>query len=125
MTPAVIAMHEKDDEAMTKIQEDYLEDAENFWKEMSTAQVDAATVDDSGDDDDREDRTKPPQRGKVWQWVVITWHMMFAILGVGWQWFMQDSDPALRDEDPLQWPSITVSLDQGSDGWSACAIVPN
>ena len=65
------------------------------------------------------DVNKPLQRTKVWKWLIVTYHMLMSILNVGWMYFKVDlSDPVIC-EKPEDWSSITVSIDQGSDGWSA------
>ncbi len=58
-------------------------------------------------------------RGKVWKWVVCTFHVLWVMCGIGWCGFCQSLDETKRNPDPFQWRSITISIDQGSDGWSA------
>ena len=42
--------------------------------------------------------------------------MLVAATGAGWAAFKLPED---RSGDPLQWPWVTLTIDQGSDGWSA------
>ena len=116
---ATIAEFEKDHSALKAIAEAYVEDAEKFWSDMG------GTFDDEASDGEERAasviagrKVKRLHRTKVWKWLLITWRMMKCILNVGWTFFQQPVDVALR-QHPLAWPSISVSLDQGSDGWSA------
>eukprot|EP00959_Pyramimonas_sp_CCMP1952_P347958 7288586-Pyramimonas_sp.AAC.1 len=56
-------------------------------------------------------------RGKVWRWLTTTWHHLEVLTGAGWDRFQQPSALDQR-RPPLEWPSITLSIDQGGDGWS-------
>ena len=53
------------------------------------------------------------------RWLAATWQMIVIPTGYGWTMFQVPRDPA-KWGNPLAWPSATVTIDQGSDGWSAC-----
>ncbi len=108
VSAATIAIQDEDAAATIAIQERCQADAVRFWLEMG---------EEEGGEDEEGGKTRELKRTKVWKWLLVTWHMM-AVLGVGWTFFQQPLDPSQRG-DPVLWPSITVSLDQGSDGWSA------
>ena len=68
--------------------------------------------------DDAKPTMKKLSRGKVWRWLITTWHMLLASSGKSWASLRQ----VLPDDErgpPLSWPSFTLSIDQGGDGWSA------
>ncbi len=67
--------------------------------------------------DDAKPTMKKLSRGKVWRWLITTWHMLLASSGKSWASFRQ----VLPDDErgpPLSWPSFALSIDQGGDGWS-------
>ena len=127
MSEAVIAIHEGDETAVQKVQEEYVEDAEDFWASMGETGdklLELAESDEEDGDLDAAPKNNPGrknlQRGKVWKWLLITYHMLSMIFGVGWLHWQQPKDLADRAANSLDWPSLTISIDQGSDGWSAC-----
>ena len=74
----------------------------------------------------QKDRTKVPQatRIKALQWLWVTHTMHFACLGKGWEKFRNLDIHKLgfceepeQDHNYLQDPSVTLAVDQGSDGW--------
>lgn len=58
------------------------------------------------------------QRTKAWWWLVATNHQLQAGVGRNWTFWCQPSSLADRGP-PSTWPGVTVSIDQGSDGWAA------
>ena len=74
---------------------------------------------------DAENKPKPPQklfRSKAWSWLAATDHQLRAFTGRGWDAWYQPSEPSER-KPYLEWTFVTVSLDQGSDGWSAVSYM--
>ena len=57
-------------------------------------------------------------RTKAFQWLVATGFQLMTATGRGWSSFLLA--PEIERPPPECWNSITVSIDQGSDGWSAC-----
>eukprot|EP00971_Amphidinium_carterae_P190404 3778750-Amphidinium_carterae.4 len=53
-------------------------------------------------------------RTKVWQWLRSTHHMLRSTGMQGWGDFLPR-----QDQHPASLKSVTVTIDQGSDGWSA------
>ena len=52
------------------------------------------------------------------RWLAATWQMMSISTVFGWTMFQVPRDPK-EWGDPLSWPSATLTIDQGGDGWSA------
>ena len=61
---------------------------------------------------------KKQHRLKVLRWLAGTAHQLRIATGRSWQQFIIPAEEGRRS-DPLEWPSITLAVDQGSDGWSA------
>ena len=132
MNAATIAIFEKDAETLKEITEKYCQDAERFWSTMARentnrrgagGNVEGDGVTDSDEEEGQgqtDTTTQFPklQRTKVWKWLLVTWHMMKTIVAVGWDRFMVPVEIAERGP-AADWPSLTIALDQGGDGWSA------
>lgn len=103
ITSIAIADAMDDDLENAAVRQTWQDFAEEFW--VSCA--------------DKEDKApRKLHRTKVWSWLVCTWTMLVAATGRGWDQFIQPEK--LEDRgDPLLWPSLTLSIDQGGDGFSA------
>ena len=69
----------------------------------------------------KKSRFKELNRTGVWMWLVVAQHMLKTICDATWMFFAIDF--LTESRDPMEWPSLTLSLDQGSDGWSAGEFV--
>ena len=104
-TSLTLAQETSDMESLREVQANWRDSAKAFWKSMA------------GDG-----APKPLaklHRLKVLRWLAASWMHLVVATGRGWDQFQVAEDPAQRG-DPLTWPSVTVTIDQGSDGWSAC-----
>ena len=90
------------------VRETWRDWAEQFWIGLA--------------DDEKEVKIPELHRTKVWHWLVLTWSQLVVATGFGWTQFQQPMDREERGP-PLQWPTVTVSIDQGGDGWSACQFL--
>ena len=137
VTATTIAMHERDDRRLKAIANDFQHSAEKFYTAMQNEDAgedpdleDSDETDHEAGQDNPEDAASSAQaqeetgvgvaykRTSVWKWVLVSDHMLWSALGGGWSLFMI---PRARDrqKQPEDWPSLTMSLDQGGDGWSA------
>ena len=64
-------------------------------------------------------KKRPTFRVKALAWLVATDNMLRAVLSSGWSHFAQPDNLEERDPNPLNWPVLVLSPDQGSDGWCA------
>ena len=67
-------------------------------------------------------KTEKPQtlrRNKSYKWLCSTEHMLGCGLGRGWTAFSVPQGDDEKEESYDNWPTITVAIDQGSDGWCA------
>jgi hypothetical protein len=60
---------------------------------------------------------KTLKRTKVYEWLVATNHMLHVATGAAW--LRRKRPAAVSPEEERCLPSVTLSIDQGSDGWSA------
>ena len=91
------------------------EAAKASWKKMAEAYWSA-----QAGIAEKETRSMKPERANALRWLAATEHMIVAACGWGWQKFQQPDDVAKRHPQPERWPVVTLSIDQGSDGW--CAV---
>eukprot|EP00971_Amphidinium_carterae_P135455 2683899-Amphidinium_carterae.4 len=82
-------------------------DAKRTWKEVALQYFHEAARD-----------TKAPKlyRTKVYEFLATSNFMLLVGTGHGWDKYIVSDD---NTTSPLSWPSATVCVDQGSDGWSA------
>ena len=99
LTQSTIAEDAVDEEETQKAWAEWHAMAEDFWRPRK--------------DSDKKVRTL--FRKNVLRWLKTTGHALRVALGDHWAAFMVP-DPA---PPASQWPSISVSIDQGGDGWSA------
>lgn len=64
-------------------------------------------------------KQKVPERTSALRWLTATEHMLRAATGCGWERFFVNETNAVVMSSPATWPSATLCIDQGSDGWSA------
>ena len=105
LSNAVTLAAEFGDEAEIKeSQANWRETAATFWSSMGA------------------NRAAPPwpklQRLKILRWLMGTTMQLISVFGRGWSTFAVPEKQEDR-ADPLTWRSITLNIDQGSDGWSA------
>ena len=96
MTNATLALEHGDEGDIEQARNEYKEMALAFWKEA-------------------EETAKKPKklhRTKVYSWLRGTHHALKVATGRGWEQFKVAGPPS-------SWPSVTLAVDQGSDGWSA------
>lgn len=82
----------------------------------------------AADCDDEDSNPKKLKRVKSFQWLVVTESMLKHVFGVRKGWL--DFHIREKPEDPLppnprSWPSISVVIDQGPDGWCAGNFLVN
>ena len=63
---------------------------------------------------------RPLCRTKVYEWLVTVTSMLLVATCETFEAFVQPPDVSKRDPDAATWMSITITIDQGGDGWSAC-----
>ena len=105
VTSATLAFQYDDSNAQKEQQLEktsWRELARNYWK---------ATAADSSD---KSTHKRQFHRTKSYEWIVATSHMLMIAMGKTWLFFK----PA-AGASPESWPCATVTVDQGSDGWSA------
>jgi hypothetical protein len=103
-TAVTLAVETGNEQEIREVKANWKETAANFWRSMAS-----------------EEKPTPFQklnRLKVLRWLAATWMQLLVALGHAWTAFVISRDEAERG-DPLEWPSITLCIDQGSDGWSA------
>lgn len=69
---------------------------------------------------ERTDKGPTWHRKKAFEWLVASHNQLEHVTGIdGWSHFQLDADASKR---PVwsEWPTATVCIDQGSDGWCAC-----
>eukprot|EP00971_Amphidinium_carterae_P056314 1111814-Amphidinium_carterae.2 len=87
--------------------EDAVVDAKRTWKEVALQYFQQASK-----------GSKAPKlhRTKVYEFLTTTNFQLLVGTGNGWDKYIVPVDTPLS---PLDWPSATVWVDQGADGWSA------
>ena len=97
------AMEVKDEGAVAVATEHWYDLALNTWRDLSGKK--GAGI-------------KPRQnyRRKALKWLLAL-ERMLRLYGVSFKQFLQPVDKALR-EHPSTWPTLSLCLDQGSDGWA-------
>ena len=63
---------------------------------------------------------RPLCRTKENEWLVTVTSMLLVATDETFEAFVQPPDVSKRDPDVATWRSITIAIDQGGDGWSAC-----
>ena len=82
-------------------------DAKKTWKEVALQFfADAA----------KQSKSPKLHRTKAFEWLCSTNYMLLVCTGFSWDRFII---PANCTKPALSWPSCTVTVDQGSDGWSS------
>jgi len=90
---ATIALFEGDKAKLRDISEEYQQDAEEFWKTATSI----VTPEEESDEEEAGGaeaaagadgaasalNRKKLQRTKVWKWLLITYHFLWCVLGVG------------------------------------------
>lgn len=61
-------------------------------------------------------------RGKSLEWLLASQNQLDVMIGGGWERFVVAEHPADRG-DPTTWPTLTLAIDQGPDGWSAAQFL--
>jgi hypothetical protein len=107
VTAAVIADAKDDEVERAAVQQSWQVFAEDFWNNSVESVAKAP---------------KKLERTKVWTWLVTTWTMLVIATGRGWDQFIQSGPVDLR-APAISWPSISVAIDQGGDGFSACQFM--
>lgn len=88
--------------------------AAKSWKQLATRFWVAGDV-----DEESPNKPKKLHRTKVLEWLFSTEQQLVIATGKGWGQFKVAAETDSRP-DPSLWRSITVAIDQGGDGWSAC-----
>ena len=105
LTTSVALAHEaRDEDALRIVQANWRETAADFWRSLGT--------------DSPPKPFKKLHRMKTLRWLAATWWQLVVATGSGWLQFALDRDIA-KNGNPLTWKSLTLTIDQGSDGWSA------
>lgn len=107
-TAARDALEQADREAVEAEAKAWRKQALAFW---STA---AGGAEEGG----KEEKQKKRHRVKVYEWLLSTDKLLQVCTSQGWVQFALPADPVLRGP-PSLWPTCTVAVDQGSDGWGA------
>ena len=110
--------------ALEQAQAEWSQTAADFWRAHGGA----------GAETPKKGKTPANQhRSKAGIWLAASHHMLQSATGRGWeQWLVPEEDPPGFSARP----TLTVSIDQGSDGWSAmnflcrakranCLVIPD
>ena len=122
-TAARDALEQADREAVEAESKAWRKQALAFW---STA---AGGAEEGGN----EEKQKKRHRVKVYEWLLSIDKLLHVCTSQGWVQCALPADPVLRGP-PSLWPTCTVAVDQGSDGWgalhflackaNACVLIP-
>lgn len=104
---AAQALEDQDAAAIQNEQRDWQTQAEQFW----SVQMGRCSIDGMAKGAPKRHRTKAKA------WLSACDHMLVAMTGSGFKHFVQPTVEAERGP-PASWPCITLSIDQGSDGWA-------
>lgn len=107
-------MAEKDAKVLATEKQQWRKRALQDWSAMSIEPSAAANAGQS----------KARPRAKALEWLFASDHQLFVSTGHRWEHFALPHPP-FKCPPPEQWPVATVSVDQGSDGWSACWFLMN
>lgn len=69
---------------------------------------------------------KPLQRQDAFHWLLCAQHILTSMAGTSLDRFIMrcsKNDP--WPSEPTSWRSLSIALDQGADGWSACNFLAN
>ena len=110
VTDATMAFTDGDAGDVAVARHSWYEVAASFWAGQSGA--------DASGSCGKGNKQKTLCRAKVFEWLAATAMFLVVATGTGWQQFQQSLDPGARGDARL-WKSLTLSIDQGSDGWSA------
>lgn len=100
-----MALAEKDEQAISLMQEAWRRTATAAFSRMSTTECD-------GYDEKRKSR----HRVKTYEWLLATDHMLWVSANLRWSDFFLPG-PGGDLPPPQQWRVCSLSVDQGSDGW--------
>ena len=113
MTKATLAASELGSaEELEEVQKTWLREAADFW-DMTAKKSERGKVSNSKVD-----------RGSALRWIAATQHQLVTMTGEGWEKYIIPDKPEQRVNAP-NWPTLTLCIDQGSDGWAAAAFLTN
>ena len=104
MTAATLAFQTGTQDEQNNMRKTWQQLSMEFWKDAA----------DAGP------QPRPLCRPKVYEWLVTVTSMLLVATGETFEAFVQPPDVSKRDPDAATWRSITIAIDQGGDGWSAC-----
>ena len=106
-TAARDALEQADEEAIKAESEAWRKQAIAYWAAAAAA----------AEGEGKEKQTKR-HRVKAYEWLLSTDKLLQVCTSQGWKQFALPADPVLRGP-PSLWPTCSVAIDQGSDGWGA------
>ena len=100
-----IAMAERDEKKIEEETREWKKVAARHWSKMSLTPGDMP-----------DERKIVRHRAKTFEWLIGAEHMLWISTALRWCSFAQPPEEEKRGP-PEDWPILTLSVDQGSDGW--------